>query len=92
MKLKKVENKYSTILNQMKIDLPTNLTLKSLLTYVQTWPDIANKFLTLYENHLSLDHSELNLYVQITEYFNELASKSIDSIEDTVNFFQIYEF
>lgn len=79
----KVENKYSTILNQMKIDLPTNLTLKSLLTYVQTWPDIANKFLTLYENHLSLDHSELNLYVQITEYFNELASKSIDSIEDT---------
>jgi hypothetical protein len=46
----------------MLIDHPTTLTLRSLLNYVQIWPDIANKFLIGYQNYIQAESVEFKYF------------------------------
>jgi hypothetical protein len=62
MVILKVENKYSSLFSQMSIDHPTTITLRSLLNYVQIWPDIVNKFLIAYQNYIQAESVEYKYF------------------------------
>ena len=62
MVILKVENKYSSLFSQMSIDHPTTITLRSLLNYVQIWPDIVNKFLIAYQNYIQAENVEYKYF------------------------------
>lgn len=58
----KVAQKYSKILNSMRLDHPVKPSLRSFLIYVNLWPDFVNKFLIAYENFISVDHVEFKFF------------------------------
>jgi hypothetical protein len=61
----------------MVIDHPTTITLRSLLNYVQIWPDIANKFLIAYENFIQVDSAESKYFNRNSLIFFNLNSKDL---------------
>ena len=68
----------------MKIERPTLPCFKSLLNYFQIWPEFTNKFLIAYENFVSLEHVDFKNFEQSIKYFNDLATKSLESIDEAV--------
>ncbi|CAF0721765.1 unnamed protein product [Brachionus calyciflorus] len=81
---KRVEAKYKLELS--KIRHPFKKTFLSYLAYVINFPNIINQFLIAYENFISVENVEFKYFNEIIEYFNDLATKSIERIENTKNF------
>ncbi len=72
-----------------KLNTATLSMIKSLFFYLQTWPVLTNIFLIKYENFLTIDHpDQLNYEISI-KFFNNLATKSHEIIEDIVSFLTV---
>jgi hypothetical protein len=68
-----------------KLNTATLSMIKSLFFYLQTWPVFTNTFLIKYENFLTIDHPDQLNFESSIKFFNDLATKSHETIEDIVS-------